>query len=337
MGYPTLRAWLYNNPALDGAIMENIWGYKWKMSNRPHLDVVGANIENGNGILQVRIYSKNGKEIYNSKSRVEIQNNKFSMEFELKEPLVAPEIAEIIFIQGNKIVRAELPIKIHKIWGKVTNFEGNPIPAYLWAISEREVPIATKKGIDGTVVKADSFGNYELWLPEERIKCIFVADETYHKETFECWIWELTPSKDIKINPHIDKLEIYNLHAWLAYLDYSSAHIHFIPGSLARTLASLERYKDKRKSADILSSFPRLKRSDVKVYVGEEECEIKSFTEHLSYRKGVQPSYILDVDSKKFHTEDPIVRVVITHETKFKDKKVVEKGEAYFLGFCGRA
>lgn len=313
-----IRAYLYNNPPLEGAIMENMHGYKWQMKNLPHIDVIGEEIENNIGMVEVKVLSFDGKEIYSNEKEIHIVNAKFSSEFDLNKPLINPAIVRIRLKIKEKTIVHEESIRIHKIYGRVTDFEGNPMPAYIWAIPEREMKNAVKKGFDGTVVKADKNGEYELWLPEEKISSIFIDDESYHKETYECWIWDVRLRKDIMINPHIDKVEIYNLHAWKSYLDYDSLHIHFIPDSFIKAMNK--------------TTF-KLEKRNTKVYVNEEECEIKTFSEHKSWREGIQPSYILDIESGKFQEENTVIKVQIEVKSEVKGKTTIEKGEAYFLGF----
>ncbi len=315
-----IKAYLYNNPPLEGAIFETIGGgYKWQMKNVPHIDVIGTGIENIKSILEIRVLSKEGKEIYAAEKEIEVKDNKFSIKFELVSPLKNPDKIKIKLKNNHKEISQEERVKIHKIYGKITDFNGNPIPAYVWAIPARELPNVIKDGFDGTVVQADKCGRYELWLPEEEITGIFIDDESYHKKSYECWIWNVNLKRDIEINPRIDKVEIYNLRVWQSYIHDVALHIHFIPCSLLRTLSRIPE---------------RLKKSEVKVYVNNEKCEIKTFTEHKTWEeKGTLPSYILDVKPDKFDVNNTIVKVEIEWETRFKGKKVKEKGEAYFLGF----
>jgi len=329
MACPTLKAWLYNNPLLEGAVIENILKKeKWGMRNMPHLDIVGENIRGTSAVVDVMVYSEDEKELYRGKSNIKIKNGKFRQEFKLEQSLVNPEITEIKLIQGKKTYSTDVLIKVHKIYGKVTSFGGDPIPAYF-----------NVQGKGETIARADLNGRYELWLPEEPVKSVFIDDETYSKETLECWFREFTLTKDIEINPHIDKFEIYELHAWLTY---TSVHVHFVPMSLTRTLVLFNKGKNTEEIARDPFAWPRLRKEDVEVYLNEKKAEIKTLTEHAHYvptTKGMItcPSYILDISRREFEeARDPIIRVVATHEVNLKGKRVVERGEAYFLGFCGR-
>ncbi len=315
-----IKAYLYNNPLLEGAIFEKMGGgYRWQMQNIPHIDIIGKDIGNGKNRIEVKVFSKTGEEIYSDEKEVEVKYNKFSIRFELPDRLNNPEEIKINLKNKRKEVLREEKVRIHRIYGRITDFNGNPIPAYVWAIPERELPNLIKNGFDGTVVQADRDGKYELWLPEEKITGIFIDDENYQKATFECWIWDVNLRRDIEINPRIDKVEIYNLRVWQSYLGEPPLHLHFIPCSLLRTLSKIPE---------------RLKRNEVKVYVNDEECKIKTFTEHKTwFERGTLFSYILDINPDKFDPNNTIVRVEIEWETEFKGKKAKEKGEAYFLGF----
>ncbi len=91
-----IKAYLYNNPPLEGAIFETIGGgYKWQMKNVPHIDVIGTGIENIKSILEIRVLSKEGKEIYAAEKEIEVKDNKFSIKFELVSPLKNPDKIKI--------------------------------------------------------------------------------------------------------------------------------------------------------------------------------------------------------------------------------------------------
>ena len=188
---PRIDIYLYNNPHLEGSFMKDVHGKIWQMINAPHIDVVCEDITNGKGIIEISLFSSQGEIIFKEKRNVKVRKCSCSIEFRLSEPFVNPaRVAVSLSINRKEIIR-EQAIRLHKISGNITDFNGNPIQAYVWAIPERELPSVSKKGFDGAVVQADKKGRYELWLPEENIKGIFIDDESYHKATYECWIWNL--------------------------------------------------------------------------------------------------------------------------------------------------
>ena len=297
--------------------MKDVHGKIWQMINTPHVDVVCESIANGKGTIAISIFSRQGKTIFNEKRNVKVKKCSCTIEFRLPEPLVEPARVEVILKINRKKITQEKVINIHRISGKVTNFKGNPMQAYVWAIPEREVQNVSKKGFDGAVVQADKQGRYELWLPEETIKGIFIDDESYHKTTYECWVWNVNLKRNIKINPRIDKVELYNLNVWQAYLGENVFHIHFIPCSI--------------------STYPKeslkLTKNDIRVYVNGKAQRIRSFTEHHPWKMGIGPSYLLDVEATDFDNQNSIIQVMVETKSKTGEKAIKEKGEAYYIGF----
>ena len=72
----SIKIYLYNNPSIKGTMFENIHGHRWMMKNTPHIDIVGKEIENGDGKLTITVLSNTGKEIYKEEKKLKVSNNK---------------------------------------------------------------------------------------------------------------------------------------------------------------------------------------------------------------------------------------------------------------------
>jgi len=192
----------------------------------------------------------------------------------------------------------ELKLKVHKIYGRVTDFDNSPLAAYLW---------------HKTIVKADENGKFIFYYPEGKFLRLFVCDNRYSKETLECWIVCNSLKSDLKINPKVGNFEIYDLNVWFS-ADYYFAF--FIPASLR--LLKLE------KSLKWKKTFPPiLKKDEVKVFLNEKETEIESFIEIPTRWNVHWPSYLLWIKSSK-PRRPTIFKVLVDSEEK-------GIGEAYYI------
>lgn len=237
----------------------------------------------------------------------------------LDSPLRNPQYAHITFTTEKEKFDNLIPIKLHKIYGKITSFEGNPIAAYL-LVGNLEIS-----------AKADSNGNYTLWLPEKKVQHIFIDDETYSKTSLECFIGHnFTLTRDLEIDLHIHRMELYNMRSWASYKAF---YIYFIPMSLTRLRdTSMEGKREK---------WPKLGVDQVKVYINERKASIIFFSEvpdYIGFTNKVlsRPAYIISIAlrevSNAYKNEGHvIIRVVAEDKIEYPDKLVVEKGEAILI------
>ena len=311
---PHFEVYLNNNPQLIGGFIEFSYG-KQQVVNTPRLEVKGKLLP-CDGVLQVTVYDKNDDILFTGKKEVKVPQGDFAEDFILDSPLSDPQYAHITFNTEKGTFENLIPIKLHKLYGKITDFEGNPIAAYLL--------------VSGLAIRAraDSDGYYTLWLPEQKVQHIFIDDETYSKTSLECYIGhEFTLTRDLNIDLHIHRLELYNMRAWSSYTAF---YVYFIPMSLTRlqdtTLAG------KREQ------WPKLSIDQVKVYINEREIPIVFFNEIPDYlgNEDTRPAYIVSIpkrEARGAHEKDGyvVVRVVAEDKIEYPDRVVVDKGEAILI------
>jgi hypothetical protein len=294
-----IKAFLNPNPVLPEETLIDPWGEKYKMKNEPFLEVELRNFPKGE--YDIKLFSP-----FVLNKKVEVTSNCFSVYF-LDKKFEDPSISEVkVKVKGKEVIKeCTLPVRIHKISGKIRNFDGEPAPGYVWMAREDFVE-------NEIIVESDKEGNFSLYCPEGRRLRIFVADQTYGSTALETWIMGNEPKEDININPHIGgNLELYELKAWFVWDIWN---VFFIPAIVSTKIP------------------PKLNKEDVKIWINGEEVEIKKFTPHKVYFKGVKkgayhPAYIMSGIMSKTLKEicSPIVvKVQIISPEK-------GKGEAWFI------
>ncbi|MFA5032731.1 MAG: hypothetical protein WC614_06910 [bacterium] len=296
---PQIGIYLNNNPNCS-AELENIAnGEKWDQTNTPSITVNGTNFGTTRKDTITIIFRGHLIE----KKEIDIIKGKFVNTIELASPLQNPKEIEI---KVGDYFHKKIPVELKRIYGTVTYFDGTPV----------SYPIVG----DWMFTVGDEKGNFEYFLCGKKDQ-IPIFEKNYSKTTLECWLYDVDIKKDTKLNVKIDKLEVYELGAWLSYKgnSFPDIYIHFVPMSV------------------IGDTFPHIEESNVKVFIGMKKASILMFNEYPNFlsksngKKLTRPGYILCVREKDYNGK--IIKVEITHTVKIGNKKIVEKGEGYFLGF----
>jgi len=295
-----IKAYLNPNPPLKGKSLIDPHGREYEMKNEPFLEVELHNFPKGE--YNIQILSP-----FRLKKKVEVVSTCFSLYF-LDHRFENPTISQIgIKVTNREMMREfNLPIRVHKLTGRVADFDGNPSSAYIWATRDRVV----KHEI---IVKADEEGDFTLYYPEGRRLRVFIADTTYGKTSLESWIMANELKDDLKINPHIGgKFELYEFRVW--FFD-GIWNLFFLP-------------------AVVDAKFPpELRKEDIRVWVDDVGGEIKSFTSHKVYfkegEKVYYPAYIIGVMADKPSSQvctPVIIRALV-------DSSETGKGEAWYIHY----
>lgn len=300
-----LKAYLYPNPPLDGEILTNVWGDKFKMKNRPFLEIELFNFPQGKYTIEI---------LYPIKLRKSI-NVKFPSisTFFFHNEFNNPKLSEVeVLIKGRKIKKKlTLQLSVHKLSGKVKDFNGNPFPSYLWATREEDVNFKS-------IVKTDENGKFVFYYPEGKNLRLFIDDKSYSKETFECWVIANTIKSDLKINPRIGDFELYGLQVWFTV---GLCYIFFIPASLPLT--------KREKASRWKKRFPpKLTDEDsIKVLINNKKAEVKDIIELPIHGKVYYPSYVIVSKPKqKTLTSPTIVKVEVDSPEK-------GRGEGWYINY----
>lgn len=293
-----VRAYLNPNPALRGETLVDPHGRKYKMKNDPFLELELHNFPKGG--YNIQILSP-----FTIERKIDVTSSCFSLYFfdhRFKEATISQIRIKVV---GKDIVKEfTVPTRVHRLAGKVQDFDGNPVSAYIWAT--RYKPLRHE-----IIVKTDDEGKYLLYYPEGRPLRVFVADTRYGKTILESWIMANELKGDIEINPHIGgNFELYEFRVW----SFDNIwNIFFLPAIVDSNLP------------------PRLRKEDIRVWINGLEGEIKSFTPHKVYYKvsGYYPAYIMSVivDKDFGQTPPPIIIKALVDSPK------VGKGEAWYIHY----
>ena len=224
----------------------------------------------------------------------------------------------------------KIPIELKKLSGKVTHFDGTPVPYPILSVGGEMFAVG------------DEDGEYEIFLSGEEDK-IMILDEGYSKERLECWLYDVKLEEDTELDVNIGGLEVYELGGWLGY---TGLYLHFIPMSVTKMNAVVER-EPSLKKGDVepqdffpySEAWPNLKKEHIEVFIGEKEVPIKTFNEFDDFlgeeenEKFTRPGYIIGIAREDF--EEEIIKVKIEKQIELENREILEKGEGYYLGFLG--
>lgn len=215
-----------------------------------------------------------------------------------------------------------------KVWGKVTDFYGKPCKkAYILFVNPYGFPGGT------AITKTDKNGGYSMFVPAAMYHHVFICDGRYGRETLEFYGWNvIVEPPELKLDARFDKIEIYRLTA--AETPDRTLLVEFVPMDIAHTNKELNRiYQLKGKVIPENISeklYPQLDKNNVKVYLNEEELEIRTFSKRYYSPKdfGIQrlkPTYILEA---KIPRHLPMGKYSLKIVANKKVKNTEEWGEA---------
>jgi|GEM_PF-1259644 hypothetical protein len=269
---PNLRAFLNPNPVLRGDILIDPHGRKYKMNNDPFLEVEMFNFPRGEYSVNLRIPFK-------LTQRIKVNSSCFSIYFldpRFEDNTISKVRLEVV---GERVKSEfEVPIRVHKLSGKVCNFDEKATIAYIWAT--RNIPVK-----NSMIVKTDQEGNYELYYPEGRRLRVFVGDTTYGRTTLESWIMADELKSDVEIDPHIGgNWELYEFRCW--FFD-GIWNLFFLPAIVSSKI------------------LPELNKRDLRVWINNIEGDIRKFTYHKVYYRGKKsgayyPAYLACVIGDRY-------------------------------------
>jgi hypothetical protein len=310
---PKVEIFLNNNSRCSAELENVAKGEKWLLDNTPSITMKGANFDNGKNTITVIFKGKIITQV-----DINVVNRDFVKTIELPSTLDNPKEIEVAV---GKTFYQKIPVELKRLYGTVTYFDGTPVPYPV---------IHAREGV-GTV--GDEKGNFEMFLCGKK-KSIGIFEKDYSKETLECWLYDVDLKEDTILDIKIDKLEVYELGAWLAY---TGLYIHFIPISLTRILKLVKEGINEPAMSSHPEAWPHLKEDEVRVFIDEKEAPISTFNEYEDFigedkgKKVTRPGYILGIARKDW--QKGIIKVEIKHRVKSGEKGIMEKGEGYFFGF----
>lgn len=217
-----------------------------------------------------------------------------------------------------------------KIYGKITDFDGNPI-------SGATVRLLSYHFEDVYFTITDDNGKYEMKV-EKDLYYAFYACKDYKINYLEYWAWNVPIHDDMELNARINGLEVYALNAFRVQGAYPAISLYFRPMSLIKG-KNLDKSgywdaetKNQKKYTEIFDICPQLSKDDIDVQVDGEKAEVLNVNKVLEYsgkaengKNQYRYAYLLQVslpqDYKNKRCQYKKIHITLT------DRDTGEKGE----------
>lgn len=164
-----------------------------------------------------------------------------------------------------------------KIFGRVTDFGGNPLQGAAVEIKDAHFEAIYK-------TYTNSAGEYEISV-KKGLYMALMAHKDYKTKYLEYWAWNIPAYQDLNINPRIGGIEVYAMNAFKPQGAYPSIFIYFRPMSLKR-YQEFEKRKDTIKKIDTIDIAPKLSKNDIKVRINGKPVEILELNRVREYADG---------------------------------------------------
>jgi len=185
---------------------------------------------------------------------------------------------------------------VYKIYGKVRDYDGNPL-------SGADVLIKNKSFEDLFSSVSDENGNYEVTVEAGTYEAIGIFKD-YPDKMLEYWGWHIKVDGNFELDVRINRLEVYGMNVYRVQGGYPSLSIYFRPMSLPM----LNRIKQKEdiQALKLLDIAPELSISSIKAYVNHKRVEVLEVSK-VRERVGQDQTmfaYIVQVDLPDGFDED---------------------------------
>ncbi len=211
---------LYNNPTVRGEAFNPAKGEKVEMDGYPSIQVRLRGLPAGEAVkVAAEVKDSTGAKIFSGAGTAAVEGGLAQCEVRLDKSLVKPATWSASIKQGARQWNFGGLVVLHKLYGRITDFDGKPLSAFLCANGNHP----------GAVVQANKDGEYVFFLPEAYYPAFFVADTDYADRTLEVWVYDYRPKGDLKLDLRIGQLEVYELHAWRGV---AGLKLDFIPQSV---------------------------------------------------------------------------------------------------------
>jgi hypothetical protein len=225
-----------------------------------------------------------------------------------------------------------------RIYGKVTDFNGNPI-------EDAEIVIVNKKFEVIYKAFSDADGKYSLNIDEGNYFALWACKD-YAAKNLEYWAWSIPAYQDLEVNPRINGLEVYAINAWMPQGGLPSMQIYFRPMSLKRAKEFSQRLgvgfppspdeiRNVSHNFSVIDIAPNLTKDDIEVLIDDQAVKILEVNKVKEAAGGNQSIYgyliqtTIPKNSKDLKNSNySQIRIIIS------DCETGEKGEGCL--FCKR-
>lgn len=239
-------------------------------------------------------------------------------------------ISAIVFILFTQASFAQDQVRI---FGKVTDFNGNPIDSVNIRLKDKNF-----KNVYETFTTED--GTFSMYVNKGNYLCLYALKASdWIKRKLEYWAWNFPAFQDIEINPQYDRMEIYGVNVFEPQLGpYETYMVYFRPMSLQKIHKVLddnhvtEVSKLKLVKGDTLHIAPKdISKEELDIRVNDQSAKILGIHQAIEYVRGnYEHTYLVQIMKPEKNKEsipgyDKISVVLRSKETN-------ESGKAeYFL------
>ena len=203
-----------------------------------------------------------------------------------------------IFLFAILIVSNTIGQNTVKLYGKVTDFNNNPVDsASVWLKNKiNGIALKDKRKLFDNAYETltDKNGNFSIEVEKGTYYCLYAIKESdYGKTKLEYWAWNLPIYDDLEINPQYDRLEVYGMNAFEPQTGpFETYQVFFRPMSLTKALKL-----PKKITSEIIDIAPKvIKKEDLKVQVNGVDVKIVSLNRVKEYsRKKYMYGYFLQI------------------------------------------
>jgi len=248
----------------------------------PHVVVYLRPQKEGSAILDKLSSEMIGMGVYDSTGRLVLEEkaelrraeaswvpDALFSEIKVQEKLLDVDRVKIEVAGYEALVRPQPQVRVY---GRVTDFDGNPREAYV----ELVMPYGLPGGM--AIAKTDEEGFYEMYAPAAVYHHAFVCDGGYGTETLEFYAWWVpVRPPGLQLDARFDKVEVYRLSAMET--PERILVVEFVPMDIVHTSKRLERaYREGGREAvsriPLDELIPPLRERDLRVFLGGRELKV---------------------------------------------------------------
>jgi hypothetical protein len=333
MNVEEVKVYIYNNDLFADDYGELADGKKVIFESYPLVVVEGfiKNEYSDKLFIELQILGEKETLKYSSMKEAEVKSDgEIYVKFRLEEKIHDSTHGIVTFHMGRekmkKVVR--LPEQ-HRLYGKVLNFEGRPVQAYIVINSFKF------RGVG--FAKTDADGFFEIMLPERRYQQIFICDENYGRSKLEFYGWNLYLDKDTELIARFDKIEIFRMAVGVT--PERTVIVDFVPMDIFHTVQRINQDLKQKVDVDYSSSkyYPKLSTGDIEVFIDDSKAELWT----LHKRKHSLADYGLDKKRQAYTLEAKIpsqiragkhtLKVLIHKEIDENGRTLEEWGESIYF------
>lgn len=190
---------------------------------------------------------------------------------------------------GGKLYAETVKCEYARLYGKITDFDGNPFPA--------EVELS-RVGFDKNItieVWSGKNGEYSVIVPKGCYNCFWIDDGSYGKTSLESWCWHMLIDGDEELDFKIGNGEVYSLSVWCSNGGGQTLFFWFRPMILGKK--SEYEVEINGQSRTVTDISPELELEDITVTLNGRELKIISLQRvYETAENYVMPAYIIQTE-----------------------------------------